>query len=125
MAINIKPTVSSEESRPAFIFNKEVLLTKLNDYVDYLNEYVGKPKHNPFFVIKETITPLFNRLNGCTDERTGETIKPEVSEALHNEIMSLKFTPPRIIPEDVVDAAEVQAKDVVKLTPKGPVLTKK
>lgn len=80
------------QTPPPFVFNKQLLLDKLNERMAYQEQFAGKPNHNPFMWIKKNLTPLFLRLTGGKDD-LGRVIPIETSKELHDSILAVKYEP--------------------------------
>lgn len=106
------PTEISATFMPTtpFKFDRDKVLAKLEEYRDYMNGFVGKPGHNPFMFLYNTLDPLLTRIE-----------KGEETEELFNSVMNLIFAPP-IVGKVVEQQVEpVQVIGGIKFpTPKNP-----
>lgn len=99
VAAPTKPTTPATPAptipKTVLTFNKEALQERLEKIITYQKSFSGKVNHNPYFWIRDRVTPLYNRLVGINSE--GKVVDPEVSQALNDAIMALPLEEPPII----------------------------
>lgn len=69
------PTAVTKPTATTFVFNYELCKAKLKACGENLEQYNGKPNHNPHLYYRDTLLPLINRLEGLVRDESGIKFK--------------------------------------------------
>lgn len=111
------PTPVKAVTTPPFTFNYGQLRARLEEANNHLEQFNGKPNHNPHIYHRDVLLPLMNRLEGLVrDIQTNKLLPKETTKELHDLIMKID---PKYIPIVNPDLKEPVAEAINPVIPQG------